>query len=141
VGVVHSEPAQQHFGIAIGYVVSIQVGVEQQIGRLGNKHAAVSDGHSGGEIQVGEKVFDGVRASVSVGVFVDRNPVVALRPLRRWIGKLVVLGSQPVINFDRLQAVRIRELPVLKHPHPAAVIETNRQRLTHLRLSGDQLDL
>ena len=35
---------------------------------------------------------------------------------------------------------RVRILPILEHPHPAPVVKTDRERLSDLRLRGDQFD-
>ena len=81
-----------------------------------------------------------IRAAVAVRVLIDRNAILPLRAFRRRIGNLVVFRAQPVVHLDRFQTFGIRVLPILQHPHPAPIIEADRQRLTDLRLGDDQTD-
>ena len=57
VGVFHAEARQQHFGISVGHVVAIAVGVEEQVGCIENEDAAVAEGQAAGEIQAGDEIF------------------------------------------------------------------------------------
>src|SRR5690606_4984968 len=50
-GVLHAKPREQNLGIAVGHVVSVVVGIEQQIRHVDYKHAAMAKGQTGGQIQ------------------------------------------------------------------------------------------
>ena len=51
VRVFHAEAGEQHLGIAVGHVVAVAVGIEQQVRRLADVDAAVADGQGRGQIQ------------------------------------------------------------------------------------------
>ena len=65
VRVFHAEPRKENFRIAVGNVVLITVGVEQQIRRLYDEHPAVAQRHSRRQIQIGKEVFYCVSARPS----------------------------------------------------------------------------
>ena len=59
---------------------------------------------------------------------------------RRW--RDLVIDVAPVdIAADNLQPGRRGVLQVLHHPHPATLVEGNRERLAYFRFAGAQLDL
>ena len=68
VGVFHAEAGQEHLGIAVGPVVAVAVGVEQQVRRLEDEHAAVAEGQPAGQVQPGHEVAGAVGPAVAVGV-------------------------------------------------------------------------
>ena len=57
VGVLHAEAGEQHFRVAVGHVVAVAVGVEEQVGRLQDEDAAVAEREAGGEVQPGDEVL------------------------------------------------------------------------------------
>ena len=139
--VLQTKPAQQHFGIAIGNIVMIAVGVKQQVRRLNDEHAAVAYRHAGSEVQTGDEVLEFVRHTVAIGVFADRDAVLAFGPARRRLRHAVVFRSQILVNADRFQPGGRRILQILNDPHPAALVEADGKRLPDVRLAGDELCL
>ena len=80
-GVLHAEAGQQHLGIAVGHVVAVLVGVEEQVGDLEDVDAAVAEGQPGAKVQAGDKVLEAVGAAVAVGVLADGDAVGPPGPL------------------------------------------------------------
>ena len=141
VGVLHAEAGEQHLGVAVGHVVAVAVGVEEQVRGLEDEHAAVAERQPAGQVQPGDEVLGRVGPAVAVGVFEDRDPVGALRPARRRLGDAVVDGPRVAIDLDPLQPGRVGILQVLDDPEPAAVVEFDGDRLADHRLGGDEPDL
>ncbi len=119
VGVFHAKAREQHFGIAVGHVVAIAIGVEQQIGHLQHEHAAVAKRQSAGQVQTGDEILRPIRPAVAVGVFQDRDAVGALRPARRRLGHAIVGGARVAIDLRPFQPGRIGILQILNDPQPA----------------------
>ena len=55
--VLHAEAGEQHFGVAVGHVVAVLVGVEEQVRRLDDVDAAVADAEPGRQVQPGDEVL------------------------------------------------------------------------------------
>jgi len=141
VRVFHAKTLEQHLGVAVGQVVAVLVGIEQQVRRLADVDAAVANGQRRGEIQTGDEVLGAIRAAVAVGVFEDRDLVFANGTVRRRLGHAVVFGAQVAVDIDGLQAGRVRILQVLDDPHPAAVVEGHGDGLPHVGFGGEQFDV
>ena len=117
----------------------IAIRIKQQVGRLNNEDAAVTDLHTGGEIQPADKILELVEASVAIRVFTNRDSIRPFRSARRRVGDTVVFGAKILIDADRLEPGGRRILEVLDHPHPAALVERDGQRLPNFRFVGDEL--
>lgn len=141
VRVFHAEPAKQNFRIAVGQVVLVLVGIEEQVRRLHDEHAPVPQGQAGRQVQTGNEILALVGVTVAVNVFQNRNPVDSLRTTRGRLGHAVVNRTQIVIDLHHLEPGRIGILQILNDPHPPAAIELHRDRLLDLGLAGEQLDL
>ena len=101
----------------VGLAVAVGVLQEENVGRVGDPHAAVADGDARGNVQsVGE---DGelVDLAVAVGVFQDLDAVAA-RP-----------GRVP------------RIFEALGDPDPAPLVERHGDRIDDVGLGRDQLDV
>ena len=88
-GVLHAEAGEQNLGLAVGHVVAVAVGVEEQVGDLEDVDAAVAERQTGAQVQPGHEVLEAVGAAVAVGVLADGDPVVAL-----WVPSVAVRGSR-----------------------------------------------
>ena len=141
VGVFHAEAGQEHLGIAVGPVVAVAVGVEQQVRNLENEDAAVAEGQAARQVQPGHEVVGAVGPAVAIGVLQDRDAIGTLRPARRRLGDAVVDGPRVAIDRDPLQPGGVGILQVLDDPEPAPVVELDRHRLADHRLGRDQTDL
>src|SRR5262245_27527003 len=73
VGGFHAEAFEQDLGTAVGLVVAVAIGVEEQVRGLNDEHPAVTDRQTAGQIESFDKILRGVRASVVVVVFEDRD--------------------------------------------------------------------
>ena len=140
-GVLEPEAGQEHLRVAVGPVVAVPVGVEQQIRRLADEDAAVTNGQPGSQVQAVDEDLRLVGPAVAVGIFEDLDPVGASRAARRRVGHPVVLGAKILVDGDRLQPRRIGILQVLDDPEPAALVEAGRKRLPHHRLGREDLDV
>ena len=141
VGVLKAKAREQHFGLAVGPVVAVSIGVEQQIRGLADKDPPVTDSQAGGQVQAVDEDGFFVGPAVAVGVFEDLDPVRATRAARGRIRDTVVLGAQVLIDRDRLEPRRVGILKILDHPEPAALVKTRRERLPHHRFGSEHLDV
>ena len=135
--IFHAEAGHANLGVAVGHVVAVAVGIEEQIRRLGHEHAAVADRDARGHVQAGDKILELVGAAVAVGVLADRDPVGPFRPVRRRLGDAVEDRPQKLIDADLFQAGGIRILQILHDPQPAALVVVDRDGLTDVRLGGE----
>ena len=73
--VLEPEAGEQDLGVAVGPVVMIAVGIEQEVRRLADEHAAVPDRQRGGQVEPLGEHLDRIGAAVAVGVLEDLDPV------------------------------------------------------------------
>ena len=83
-------------------IVAVAIGIEKQVGRLRDEHAAISQRHPGREIEVGHEILDDVGAAVAIGILVDRNPIFPFGTTGRRLGEPVVFRAQVLVDRDRL---------------------------------------
>ena len=141
VGVFHAEARQEHLGIAVGPIVAVAVGIEEQVGDLDDEHAAIAECQAAGQIEPGHEIVGAVGPAVAVGVLQDRDAIRPLRPARRRIGNAVVDRPRVAIDGDPLQLGGVGILHVLNDPEPAPVVKLDGHRLADQRLGRDQADL
>ena len=116
VGVLPAPAVEEHPRLAVGDVVAIGVGDEEEVGGRTDPHAAEADREAADEVQAVFEDLAGIEPMVAVGVLEDQDPVAGLfrrDSLRIGIG----LGD----------------------PQPPAVVEAHRDRLTHVGLGGEEL--
>ena len=139
--VLHAEPAEQHFGVAIRNIVAGPVGIEEKIGRLQYEHAAMPERDSGGKVQPADEVRSFAGGFRTVRIEQDGDAVRSPGAARRRLGHAVVYGAGITIDLDTLQSRGIRILQVLNNPQPAAIIKFDSHRLADERLRSNQLYL
>ena len=139
--VLEPEPREQDLGVAVGPIVVVAIGVEQQVGRLADEHAPMPDGQRRGQVQALGEDLDRIGAAVAIGVLQDLDPVRAPHSPRRRLGHLVVLGPEILVNRHRLEPGRVGVLQILDDPEPPPLVEAGRHRLTHHRLGREDLDV
>ena len=139
--VFQAEALQMNFGIAVGQVVMILVGVVQQVRRVHHPHAVAVEGTARGDVQAVHKRLVLVEHSVTVGVFVDRDLVETRLPLRRRRRNFVIDRSQERIAAEHLQPRGIRVLQVLHDPQPPPLVPRHEERLLDVRLGQHQFQL
>ncbi len=106
-GVLHAEAGEQDLGLAVGHVVAVAVGVEQEVGHLEDVDAAVAERQPRAEVQTGDEVREAVGPAVAVGVLADRDPVGALRAPWVAVRALAVIdGPRPAVHLHALRARR-----------------------------------
>ncbi len=103
VRVFQAEAREMHLGIAVGHVVVVLVGIEQQVRRIEHPHTAAAARDGGDDVQPVEKRLVIVEDAVAVGVFVDRDLVVAALVVGWREGNLVVRCAPIVVAADNLQ--------------------------------------
>src|SRR5262249_26766099 len=112
-------PAIQHdLRLAIGHVVAIPVGNEQQVRGTEDPHAAEADRDAGQVLPLVPENGALVEAADVVAVLEDDYTI-------------------PVLRVPRLPGVGI----ALGDPQPATVIEAHGYRLAHLGLAREEADL
>ena len=135
VGVFHAEAGEKDLGIAIGPIVAVAVGVEEQVRRLEDEDTAVAEGQPAREIQAGHEIMSAIDAAVSVDVFEDRDAIRPFGPARRRLGHAIVGRPRVSIDRDPLQPGRVGILQVLDDPEPAPVVKLDGHRLSDQRLA------
>ncbi len=106
---------EQHLRLAIGHVIAVRIGYEEQFRSLTDPHAAEADLQPADEIQLVEKDFLAVELSVAV------------RRLRR---------SECDLRLALFSALRIDES--FGDPQTATIVDRHRDRLTNIGLAGEQ---
>ena len=139
--VLEPEPGEQDLGVAVGPVVVVAIGVEEQVRRLADEDAPMADGQRRGQVQALGEDLDRIGAAVAVGILQDLDPVGAPGPARRRLGHLVVLGPEILVDRHRLEPGRVGILQVLDDPEPPPLVEAGRHRLPHHRLGREDLDV
>jgi hypothetical protein len=147
VGVLNAEPGQVDDRVAVGDVVAVLVGVEQQVGGVHHPDAVVAGPRPPrpGRALVaidrpGHERLGRPERAVAVDVFQDGDRVPPGGVVRRDGRHLVELRPDELVVLDHLQPGRERVLHVLHDPHPPALVEVEAQRLADRRLRRDQVD-
>src|SRR5204862_4442101 len=120
---------------------AVAVRVEQQVGRLRDEGAAVTETEAAGDVEAADEVLRGLVEAVAVLVLEDRDLVGALRPLGRWLREAVVDGAQVLVDLGRLEAGGVGVLEILDDPDAPAIVEADREGLADRRFAGDESDL
>jgi len=77
VSVFEAEAGEVDDGIAVGDVVAVFVGIEEQVRRVGDPDAAAADEAGGGDVQAVDEGFDFAEGAVAFFIFEDGDFVVA----------------------------------------------------------------
>ena len=123
VGILKAEAGQEHLGVAVGPIIAVSIGIEEEIRGLADEDAAMTDRQAGGQVQAVDEDLLLVGTAVAIGVFEDLDPVGAPRAARRRVGHPVILGAKILVDRDRLQPRRVGILQVFDDPEPAALVE------------------
>ena len=84
VRVFQAEPLEMNFGVAVGHVVVVAIGIEEQIGRVEHPDAApAASAATVAMFRPSTKRLVPVEDAVAVGVFVDRDLVLAAEVVGR----------------------------------------------------------
>ena len=137
VRVFESEACEPHLGLA--EVVAIFARVKKQIRRLHHPQSAVADERGVGHVQPVERDFRLIENTVAIRVLMHRDEVASAVVMRRRGRHAVEARAVVFVAADHLHARRIRILPVLRHPHPPALIEADVRRLRDLRFARDEV--
>ena len=131
VSVLKAEAGEMHDGIAVGDVVVVRFGVEQEVGRVQHPHAAAAALDRGGDVQAVHKGGLPVEHTIVAGALVDGDFVPPPDMMGRWQRYLVVDGAPIIVVADDLESGGFGVLEVLHDPHAAAFVEIKKQRLCH----------
>ena len=140
VRVLESEPREMHHRRAVGDIVTVRVRIEQQVRRIHHPDAAV--GAHGGVGHVKTVLEDRMLVvdAVVLRRFMDRDDVGPLIVMGRSRRDAVVVRAIILVAADHVHAGRVRILPILRDPKPAAGVETEVGRLGDLRLGQQEVD-
>ena len=112
--------------------------IKEQIGRIQYPHAAAAMSERGDDVHAVEERGVLVEDAVALGIFVDRDDVLAAEFAADRMGgrrrDFVINHAPEDVPADDFQPGRVRVLDILHHPKPAALIEGQRQRLLDDRL-------
>ena len=126
--------------IAVGPIVPIGVGIEEEVRRLENPQPGGIEREARDEAQAIDENAVFFHDPVAIDVLVERNPVETAVVVRRRGRHLVVDAPQEGVAADHRQPRRLRVLDELGHPDPATGIPFHRQRLPDVRFGEDQID-
>ena len=140
VGILETEAREMHHGRAVGNVVAIGVGVEQQVRRVHHPDAPIGAYSGVGHIEaiLEDRVL--VVDAVVLGRLVDGDDISATVVVGRSRGDAVVVRSVILIAADHVNARRVRILAILRNPEAAAGVEAEVGRLGDERLGQQQVD-
>ncbi len=102
VRVFQAEAGKPHLGIAVGHVVVVFVRIEQQVRRIKHPNTAAAACNGSDDVEPFEKRLVIVEDTVTVGVFMDRDLVVAALVVRRREGDFVIGGAPIIVAADDL---------------------------------------
>ena len=141
VRVFQAEPLKVDLRVAVGHVVVVPVGIEEQVRRVEHPDASAAAQRRRGDVQPVHERLVPVEDAVAVGVFVNRDLVSAANMMRRRRRHLVIDGAPDAVVAEHLEPGRERVLQILHDPEPAALVEAQAHRLADDRLGQDQIDL
>jgi hypothetical protein len=133
------------FGVCIGDVVGISIGVKEEIRRVENPDATTPSRDGRGDVQSVDKHGALVESPVAVGVLVDTDPVAA--PKRRTFsmgrgGREAVIDRPPdSVPAHRLEPGRFGVLAVFDDPEAPAFVEAQLERLKDGRFGKHEFHL
>ena len=116
------------------------VGIKEQVRRVEHPDASAPAQRRGGDVQPLDERLVAVENAVAIGVFVNRDLVLAANMMRRWSRNLVIDGAPDAVVAEHLEPGRKRVLQILHDPEPPALVEAQAHRLTDDRLGQDQID-
>jgi hypothetical protein len=93
VGILHAEALEQHLRVAVGHVVAVAIGIEEEVRHLQDKDAAMAERDAAGEIEVLDEVPGFGRPTRVVETFEDGDAVCPLGPFGRRLRHAVVDGA------------------------------------------------
>jgi hypothetical protein len=140
VGVFDAEARELHLGVAVGHVVPIGVGVEQQVRRVGDPDAACADSHRRGDVQSRQYILTAFVAAVAIPVLEHRDDVVATYALGRGQWHAVEARTQVVVVLDDADAGGELVLAILHHPEAPARVPRHEERLLDVGLGRHEFD-
>ena len=140
VRILDAEPLEQDLRIAVGHVVPVTIGIEEEVGRVEDEHAATSAGERRRDRQAVDERAVTVVHAVTVGVLVERDAIPARHVPRRRLRRAVVHGPQKRIPTHGGETGGVRILAVVHHPEPAPLVEVEEEGLADLRLGEHGLD-
>ena len=139
--VFQAETLEVNLGVAIGHVIVVAVGIEQEVRRVKHPDAAPAARDRGDDVQTIQENLVVVEDAIAVRVFVNRDLVFTAKVVRRRGRNLIVDSAPDSVVTDHFQAGGEGILEVLNHPEPASFIEGDRDGLAHDGLGEDQIEL
>ncbi len=99
-----------HHGIAVGNVISVCIGVKEQVGRVHDPDPAAAAHDRVRHVEPVDEDLVLVELAVAVGVFVNGDEIGAAVMLRRSGRDFVVVGAVVLVSAQHREARRIRVL-------------------------------
>ena len=139
VRVLKTEAGEMHHRGAVGNVIAVGIGVEQQVRRIHHPDAAMG-AHGGiGHIQPVLEDRMLIVDPVALRRLMDGDDIGAAVMVRRSRRHAVVVRAIILIAADHVHAGGIGILAILRDPKPAAGVETEVRRLGDLRLRKQEI--
>src|SRR5882762_32702 len=128
-----------HLRRTIGNIVVIFIRVKEQVGGIHHPHAAAPRQCAGRDVQASDEIFMRLIESIAIFVFKNRDLVRALDMVWGRLRHFVEHRPQMLVVLEDFQSGRKGILEVLHYPHPPALIETDADWLTHVRLARGEV--
>ena len=133
VGVFQTETGQVNDRITIRHVIVIPVRVKKKIRRIEHPDTTSAPTNGSDNIQTVNKSLVRVKLSVAVGVFMDRNPVLALDMIGRCGRSLVIDIAVVSVFTDDFESGWFGVLTILNHPESSLFVKVAKDRLSDIR--------
>ena len=139
--VLQAEAGKVDLGLLDGFVGAVRVGIEEQIRRIEHPHAATTWQGGRGDVEPVHERRHLAERPVALHVFVNGDPIAAAEVIRRRRRHFVELRADVAVVGHDFQPGGEGVLQILHHPHPAALVEGEVERLFDFRLGGDEVHL
>ena len=114
--VFDAKAGKMNLGITIRHIISIAVGIKQQVGWVQHPNPVTTHRDAGGNIQASQKILVQVEKAIPIRIFQNCNLISATDVIRGRQWNLIKDGSQIFVVFHDLQTRREWILDVLHHP-------------------------
>ena len=139
-GIFDAEALQMDDRIAVGLIVPVGIGIEEEVRGLEDPQAPGIEGEARDEAQAIDENAVFFHDPVAVGILMEGDPVETAVVVGGGGRHLVVDAPQEGVAADHRQPRRLRVLDELGRPDPAPGIPLHREWLTDRRFGEDQID-
>src|SRR5437660_1727270 len=119
-----------HCWVAIRYIITVSIGIEEQVRRVEHPNSAAATPPRRHNVQPIKKGRVLVENPVPLRILVNGDFIQAFEVTRGWRRNFVIDGPPEAVMADHPQSRRRWILAVLHDPHSAALVEIQKHRLS-----------